>query len=363
MPIPALRQVVPHLALLVSALSFGPLVVGAQGRQVQVNGYGHQEYSVLDGAERDAFFSIGEHSLFVTGKASDRLSFLGEYVIRFTGTSSTGYLPSIERSLLRYSVTANHAVIAGKVHTPVNYWNDVYHHGRVFFPVIDRPFAFSHFVPLHTLGVQWQGQNLGKARVGYDVMLGNGIDGSDVKQEGVSPAAMVAVHAKPIDGMRIGASYYHDYLEKNAYGAHAGHTTAPEIPVSERYTGALDFTLTSLSLAWFGERVEFLHERTFNDTRTDSLGVARNVSDFTYLGVRLGSVIPYAVSDHLRAADNDLHVYPLAKSKVALGVRLEASPLVNLKLQVERQRETHWHDGSAHRSAGTALRMQLAYGF
>ena len=355
--------VIPCLLVGLSLLAVLPGQAVGQERQIQVNGYGHQEYSVLDGAERDAFFSIGEHSLFVTGKASDRLSFLGEYVVRFTGTSSTGFLPSIERSLIRYSVTPNHAVIAGKVHTPVNYWNDVYHHGRVFFPVIDRPFAFSHFVPLHTLGVQWQGQNLGTARVGYDVMVGNGIDGTDVKQEGVSPAAMVAVHAKPIDGLRIGASYYHDYLEKNAYGAHAGHTTAPEIPISERYTGALDFTLLSFSLAWFGERVEFLHEHTFNNTRTDTLGLARNHADFTYLGVRLGSVVPYALNEHLRSADNDLHVYPLAKLKTAVGVRLEASPLVNLKVQVERQRDTHWHDGSAHRTAGTAVRMQLAYGF
>ena len=53
----------------------------------------------------------------------------------------------------------------------------------------------------------------------------------------------------------------------------------------------------------------------------------------------------------------------LAKTKMAIGVRLEASPLVNLKVQVERQRETHWHEGAAHRAGGTALRMQLAYGF
>ncbi|MEN9790469.1 MAG: hypothetical protein RLZZ63_127 [Gemmatimonadota bacterium] len=335
----------------------------AQFRRIQVNGYGHQEYAVVDAGERDAYFSIGEHTLFVTGALSERISFLGEYAIRFTGTSSTGYLASIERALVRYSVTGNHAVIAGKVHTPVNYWNDVYHHGRVFFPTIDRPYAFNHFVPLHTLGVQWQGQNLGRSRFGYDLMVGNGVDGTDVKQEGVSPAAMVAVHVKPIEGMRLGVSYYADHLEQNGYGAHSGHTTAPEIPAAERYTGPLDFTLTSLSLAWFGERAEFLHEHTFNNTRTDSLGLAKSHSDFTYLGVRFGSVVPYALNEHLRSADNDLHVYPLAKLRQAVGVRIEATPLVNVKLQLERQRQTHWHDGMAHATRGTAFRMQLAYGF
>lgn len=335
----------------------------AQTRRIQVNGYGHQEYSVVQSGDRDSYFTIGEHSLFVVGSLSDRLSFLGEYVIRPNGASATGFLPSIERALVRYAVTGNHAVIAGKVHTPVNYWNDVYHHGRVFFPVIDRPFAFSHFVPLHTLGVQWQGQNIGRYRFGYDAMVGNGIDGTDVRQEGVSPATMLAVHLKPIEGMRIGASYYHDYLEKNGYGAHSGHTTAPEIPVSARYTGPLDFSLASLSLAWFGERAEFLHEHTFNDTRTDSLGLAKNHSDFTYLGVRLGALVPYALNEHLRSSDNDIHVYPMAKLRQAIGVRIEATPLVNLKVQVERQRESHWHDGMAHRTNATALRLQLAYGF
>ena len=67
-----------------------------------------------------------------------------------------------EKMQLLYDYYKNHSIIIGKIHTPVNYWNDVYHHGRVFFPSIDRPTSFSYLVPLHNLGIQFQGQNLGK---------------------------------------------------------------------------------------------------------------------------------------------------------------------------------------------------------
>ena len=50
---------------------------------------------------------------------------------------------------------------------------------------------------------------------------------TDALQEGHSPAAMLAFHAKPIDGLRIGASYFYDRLETNTPGSHSGHGIAP----------------------------------------------------------------------------------------------------------------------------------------
>ena len=46
---------------------------------------------------------------------------------------------ALERARLKYEYREWLSVIVGKMHKPVNYWNDVYHHGRLFFPVIDRP--------------------------------------------------------------------------------------------------------------------------------------------------------------------------------------------------------------------------------
>jgi hypothetical protein len=336
----------------------------AQLKQTQFNGFGHLEYSLINKDSTDSYFSLGEHDFFITSNLNNRISFLGEYVIRFNQATSY-FRPSIERSFMRFNYTNNHNIIAGKIHTPVNYWNDVYHHGRVFFPVIDRPFSFSYMVPLHTLGIQMQGQNLGKLGFGYDVVLGNGIASNDNFQGGINPALTAAFHIKPLQGMRIGASYYYNHLKQNNSGAHVGHSITPGVDLSNIYKGPVDFQLISGSFAWFGKRLELLNEFSFNQTRTDSLGTADNLANFTYIGYRFNDHnVPFILVDYIKIANNDLHVYPVEMLKAALGYRYEFNYLVNLKAQVEHTWMKHSGDNLLHGHLGTlGFRVQLAYGF
>ena len=78
-------------------------------------------------------FGFGEQDLFITSELSDRLSFLGESVFKYTPSSPTEFSVSIERIVIKYNFQGNNNIIIGKIHTPLNYWNDTYHHGRVFF--------------------------------------------------------------------------------------------------------------------------------------------------------------------------------------------------------------------------------------
>ena len=106
-------------------------------------------------------FGLGEQDLFITSEINERLSFLGETVFKFSPESPTDFNISVERIILKYNYTGNHSVLLGKHHTPVNYWNDTYHHGRVFFPTIDRPLLFAlGIIPLHTTGVSLQGKEV-----------------------------------------------------------------------------------------------------------------------------------------------------------------------------------------------------------
>jgi len=77
-------------------------------------------------------FGFDEQDLFITSVLSDKISFLGESVFKFTPSSPTQYSVSIERVIINYNIKGNHNLIMGKVHTPLNYWNDSYHHGRFF---------------------------------------------------------------------------------------------------------------------------------------------------------------------------------------------------------------------------------------
>lgn len=342
------------------------LHLNAQNKQTQFNGFGHIEHSVMVKDSVESYFSIGEHDFFVTSNISKRISFLGEFVIRFNSTVATNYLTSIERAFIKFNYKNNHSIIAGKLHTPVNFWNDTYHHGRVFFPVIDRPFAFSYIVPLHTLGTQFQGQNIGDLGFGYDVVLGNGINSTDVYQGDFGPSITAAVHIKPTQGLRIGASYFYNHLAKNKAGVHSGHTVS--VQTNPLYKGSIDFNMLCNSISWFGKRYEFLNEFAFNQTKTEIQGTANNFSNFSYAGIRFNEKnIPYVLVDYIHVAENDLYTYSTEMMKAGVGYRYEFSYLINLKAQIEYTRMQHSDAQLMQNHSGFSdvlgFRVQLAYGF
>lgn len=333
-----------------------------------INGYGHMNYNYnCDFNKTDdpvtSYFELGEHDLFINSAFNDRISFLGEFVVRYTKDTPTAFSASIERARLKFDYYKNHSVIAGKIHTPINYWNDVYHHGRVFFPSIDRPTSFSYLVPLHNLGIQFQGQNLGKWNFGYDVVIGNGLSSSDVFDGNLSPATTVAVHVKPIDNLRIGASFFFDYLtDASVTGVHSGHTTAPSHLHSEEYKGPLHYNLISQSLAYFGEKHEFLNEFVYNVTHTDTLGFANNLSNYTYYGYRIKDKhVPYAILDWASIAKNDLYTYHYDVMKMWLGYRHEFSETLNVKAQLGYS--MNFLNDSHNPINLLDFKIQFAYGF
>jgi len=335
-------------------------VLYAQNERVDLRVYGHLQYTnenITNSGEGVNYFSLGEQDFFILSDLHERVSFLGETVVKYDNGTSSRFAPSIERAQLKYDYFKNHSLILGKIHTPVNYWNDTYHHGRVFFPTIDRPESFSYLVPIHSLGIRAQGQNLGSLNWGYDVCLSNGISSSDVFSSSPYKSIMTAVHMKPIEGMRIGVSYYNDYLSSHSPGVHIGHGAA-----NTDYNGEMNFELYSASVAYFGQKLEFLYEGALNRTQTDSLGLSENNAQFVYSGWRIKEkYVPFVVMDFIDISDRDLHNFPLRSMKFVLGFRYEITPLMNLKVQAEQLSQKH--DEHDHSHASYNLRIQFAYGF
>lgn len=335
----------------------------SQKIETQFNGFGHLEFNLDKSDQTNAFFSIGEHDFFVNSQLRKRISFLGEYVIRFNGKSATSFLPSIERSLLKFNYYKNHNFIIGKLHTPVNFWNDTYHHGRLFFPTIDRPLAFSYFIPLHTLGIQSQGQNLGKWNFGYDLVVGNGINSTDGSNSGIDLSYTAAFHIKPIENFRFGVSYFYEKSKNHIPGTHSGHAQSYAHYTGEEYNGPMTIQLTSASVSYFGNKLEFLNEFSYNNTYTDSLGLANNFANFSYVGYRIkDTYIPYLTADVIQVAENDLYVHPFNLFKITAGYRHEISHLLSLKVQFEYMTALHTHEDHIH-VPRYGLRVQFAYGF
>ncbi|MEY3085515.1 MAG: hypothetical protein RL037_1695 [Bacteroidota bacterium] len=340
----------------------------AQRVRSVVNGYGHMNYNLFYDLQKNSdpalsYFELGEHDLFVNTFFNDRISFLGEFVVRYTKGTPTTFSASIERARLKFDYYKNHSVITGKIHTPINYWNDVYHHGRVFFPSIDRPTSFSYLIPLHNLGIQFQGQNLGKWNFGYDAVLGNGFSASDAFDDNISPATTLAFHIKPIDNLRIGASYFYDFLtDASVTGVHSGHTQAPSHINITKYKGNLHYNLASQSIAYFGAKHEFLNEFVYNVTHTDSLGYANNLSNYTYYGYRLKDQhVPFAIVDWMSIAENDLITYHYDIMTTWLGYRYEFSETINVKTQVGYS--FNFLNNSHAAFNNLQCKVQFAYGF
>jgi hypothetical protein len=215
-------------------------------------------------------FGFGEQDLFITSELSDRFSFLGESVFKFTPSTPTTFSVSIERVIVKYNFAGNHNLLIGKHHTPINYWNDTYHHGRVFFPTIFRPLMFEYdIIPLHTTGVALQGQNLGEAKFGYDLMIGNGLGSQDVLDNDKRKSITAAVHIKPAEGLRIGFSWYNDVMSAGSK-THEGKLINWDVQQN----------LFSPSIAYFGDKVEVLAESTIALNHTDTTGTKQTFTGY-----------------------------------------------------------------------------------
>jgi hypothetical protein len=301
-------------------------------------------------------FGLGEQDLFITSEVTNRLSFLGETVFKFSLSSPTDFDISIERIILKYNYAGNHSFLLGKHHTPVNYWNDTYHHGRVFFPTIDRPLLFSEgIIPLHTTGASLQGQNLGRLRFGYDVMVGNGLGSGDISDNNRFKSFTGAMHIKPTDGMRLGASIYHDVISKGSVihsHSNGSNTVALTKINQDIITGSLFYNDSV-----FSKKYELLAESSMVVNRSDSLGTQNAIATYVYAGVRItDKIIPYVRVDDIHYMHKEVYFHDDNLRSFVGGVRYELSYLAVFKIEYQHTKR-HMH------SASDKFTFQVAVGF
>jgi hypothetical protein len=297
-------------------------------QRTQVKGFVHFNFQ-YDIDEEKPSFQTGEQDIFITSEVSDKLTFLGESVIRYT---SDGFQASIERIVLKYNYYGNHNILAGKHHTPINYWNDTYHHGRVFFPTIGRPVLFAaNIIPIHTTGISFQGQNLTKLKFGYDVMFGNGISSGDSPvNSNNSLSTTLSAYIKPIDGMRFGLTAYFDEIDADD-GVSNGHHS------SGTPHEAIDQQIYTAYFAYFGNKIEFLTEGSLSYNKGKESGTNQTISYYAYLGYPIGntSLTPYLRYDLLRYEENEVFYNGDDTDVAILGLRYEINYRAVVKLEYQ----------------------------
>ena len=79
-------------------------------QETQIHGFAE----VLAGYQPDPqklSFSLGEQDLFITSTLTDRFSFLGESVFKYSASSPTLFDISIERIVIKYNIKGNHNIL------------------------------------------------------------------------------------------------------------------------------------------------------------------------------------------------------------------------------------------------------------
>ena len=274
-----------------------------------------------------ASFGFDEQDLFITSELTDRISFLGESVFKYTPSSATEFSVSIERLIIKYNVQGNHNLIFGKIHSPLNYWNNTYHHGRVFYPTIERPLLFAaDIIPLHTTGISLQGHDFGKLKFGYDLVVGNGLGSSSIADNDKRKSVTAAVHIRPEDNLVIGISYYNDAVAKGA-------------TVMGKVIGwKVNQNLFTGSVAYFGKKFELLTEGTFGINKTDTTGSKNTLAAYLYTGYKVTEkIIPYIRLDNLHYQNGEIYFDKDNTTSVVAGVRYQISYLAVVKLEYQHK--------------------------
>src|SRR5579859_5233493 len=194
-----------------------------------IAGFSDIDFASTDKKGSHSGFNEGQFVLHLSSALSSKVSFFGELSMTArsdagTGSpSATGFNVEVERSIIQFQENDYFKVSFGRYHTPINYWNETFHHGQWLQTSISRPemaqFGGS-FLPIHFVGALVEGAvPAGGMNLNYNFGLGNGRSGvisraGDWGDINNNRAWLVNLFSRPsaLYGLQFGASVYRDLI-------------------------------------------------------------------------------------------------------------------------------------------------------
>jgi hypothetical protein len=303
---------------------------------LRIAGFSDINFEATDRPGSRSGFNEGQFILHFSSALSPRVSFFGELSLTARADAGTGTPPApgfnveVERSLIRFDQSDYFKVSFGRYHTPINYWNNTFHHGSWLQTTISRPemtqFGGS-FIPVHFVGGLTEGSvPLRGLNLNYNFGLGNG-RGSVINRAGDfgdannNRAWLVNAFVKPdrIYGLQAGGSVYHDKV-----------TPLGMSPVDEH--------ISTAHLAWTRETPEILAE--FANVAHRPAGSDRTLNNqafYIQTAWRYRRVKPYYRYEHIHIVRGDLlfRTVPGLSGSTA-GVRFDITSFAALKWEYRR---------------------------
>lgn len=284
----------------------------------------------------DDEFRQGQLVGHLAAELSERLTFFTELSV------TVGRGAEAERAVVRYDFGDYLKLSAGRVHTPVSYWNTAYHHGQWLQTTVARPklVAFgSTLLPIHMTGVFAEGAvpTPGPVSLGYVLGMGNGgrhvhsphgagHRGAVVPAAGTS-AALVAqgfLRVPALTGFQVGGAFYTDRLAAD-----------PALQVEER--------IVSSYLAWERTAEVLLEYARITHEPRGGGEIAHSHGMYGQLGYRLPGRAdrwkPYLRYERIDADEGDPLLAPLrlGYEGAILGIRYDPAPMAALKLEYRQE--------------------------
>ncbi len=303
-------------------------------QKTQIKGFINVDASaVFDTTYRNQF-TLGQFDLFITSQVSNKISFIGETIFKYETNDKhdDGFEIGIERAIVNYKLKDYFNLSAGKFYTPLGYWNNVFHHGIVLQPTITNPKVVNETangggLPLEDIGVQFNGDGITKLKLGYNLMIGNGISSNPIEDFNNSKSVCLNIHVEPKENLNFHISGYFDNISK-------GTTTVQNIITTQN----INLQILNASIAyWDGELPIELIGEYFNlkTIMLDSNTTAYSNGYFIYFGYKIKKInlTPYMYYDRLILANNDQLFFPNSTTSYVLGLRYAIQPLCVLKLE------------------------------
>jgi hypothetical protein len=295
---------------------------------------------------------VGVLDLLLTGRIRSDISGLVELVVE--QEDDGGWTPDLERAQVRWTPGPRTAIEAGRLHTPLGFWNGEYHHGVVFSPLIERPMGLRFeddggLLPAHFVGatVEYQVQSSPfqlLARAG--VCNGRGAIPDAVQMGGdlntnKGLVGRVVLSNDGAFGWELGGSHYRETIPA------APASLPARNPLAERITNAYGRLEYSKGIV-LAEGFLVRHEDTvIGDRWNGELG-------YVLVSWSAGSWTPYAALDAVTEDVDDpfFQVRNGFETRRILGLRVDPDERSSIRLEFE----------SGHSSAGRwhALACQWA---
>jgi len=301
-----------------------------------LRGFTNVDYAVHEESQPNSF-ALGQFDLFITSALSENWSFLSEVNFEFDDENQLAV--DVERAQLRYAPSDRFSIAAGRMHTPLGYWNQTFHHGAWFQTTAQRPQMYlfeddGGILPVHEVGLQAAGTIPSQALAfKYSVSLVNGRgripdDVTNIQDRNGSKAVNLYAAFDPaaLTGFEVGGDAWLDKIPADP------EIVGRESEIRERILGGY--------VAYVRPNVELLAELSHVHHRVELTDAVFDTWAFYAQASRaFGRLRPYYRFDKVDVAVGDPFLPPTDLSRHTVGVRFDPMPWVGLKGEYHLTRE------------------------